>query len=479
MCARDLRTEANADLDTEVVVIGAGIAGLVAAWDIARLGYRVRVLERSDWVGGRMHAISLAGLPIELGAESFATRGGAVAALLGELGLAASIVTPRRRPAWTVASGASYRMPAAGALGIPVHPFAADTRRVLGLRGAWGLALEPWRPRSLLPATASLAEIARERLGQDVLEKLIAPVTEGVHSASPDALRLDAHPELEREYARTGSLLRSARLARASRSAAGGAVQSLAGGMSVLIARLVRELRAEGAAVHTGVRDLSLDRDGKGWAVRWAGGECSAQSVVLAVPPSVSEQLLANSDANAEHPSAQATPCQSNAVGTAVETVVVVVTEPRLVSAPRGTGALIRAGHPRIRAKALTHMNAKWAWLDQAVEPGTHVLRLSYGSRGGTPATEALSGAEAAELALSDASEVFGIRLDPDNVQAHARARWVIPPRSSASAPAPGVVVTGEAYAGTGLASVVPHARAAARTVISALSKSHRREPPT
>ena len=57
--------------DVDVIVIGAGVAGLAAAADLARRGRRVRVYEARDRIGGRIHTIREPGLalPVELGAE--------------------------------------------------------------------------------------------------------------------------------------------------------------------------------------------------------------------------------------------------------------------------------------------------------------------------------------------------------------------------------------------------------------------------
>ena len=58
------------DID-DVVVIGAGVAGLAAAAELAEHGLRVRVFEARDRVGGRILTVRPDGLslPIELGAE--------------------------------------------------------------------------------------------------------------------------------------------------------------------------------------------------------------------------------------------------------------------------------------------------------------------------------------------------------------------------------------------------------------------------
>ena len=55
----------------DVIVVGAGIAGLAAARTLAEAGRRVAVIEARDRVGGRIYTMpaSRGGLPVELGAE--------------------------------------------------------------------------------------------------------------------------------------------------------------------------------------------------------------------------------------------------------------------------------------------------------------------------------------------------------------------------------------------------------------------------
>lgn len=55
----------------DVIVIGAGAAGLMAAWELAQTGKSVGIIEARDYFGGRMHTIldQEFDLPVELGAE--------------------------------------------------------------------------------------------------------------------------------------------------------------------------------------------------------------------------------------------------------------------------------------------------------------------------------------------------------------------------------------------------------------------------
>jgi monoamine oxidase len=70
----------------DVVVVGAGFAGLTAARSLTRLGYDVRVLEGRDRVGGRSHTTTIAGVPVDLGGTFVGPTQTEVLKLAAELG---------------------------------------------------------------------------------------------------------------------------------------------------------------------------------------------------------------------------------------------------------------------------------------------------------------------------------------------------------------------------------------------------------
>ncbi len=75
------------NVETEVAVVGAGIAGLSAASALAREGRDVVVLEARDRVGGRVWNTEIGGEANELGGQWVAPYQSAVHALLEELGI--------------------------------------------------------------------------------------------------------------------------------------------------------------------------------------------------------------------------------------------------------------------------------------------------------------------------------------------------------------------------------------------------------
>jgi monoamine oxidase len=71
---------------TDIVIIGAGLAGLTAADELSRAGHDVLVVEGRDRVGGRIHTTEVAGVPVDAGATWVAPGHTAVRELADRLG---------------------------------------------------------------------------------------------------------------------------------------------------------------------------------------------------------------------------------------------------------------------------------------------------------------------------------------------------------------------------------------------------------
>ena len=258
-----------AEAGSDAIVVGGGIAGLVVARRLARGGMRVTLLEPSDRLGGQIAPLRVAGIDLDAAAESFATRGGVVADLADELGLAGDLIVPSPSPAWLHrADGTSVPLPAAGVLGIPGHPLAADVVRTIGRPAAWRAALDRVLPRSVGRDAASLGDLVRARMGRGVADGLVAPIVRGVHSREPDALPVEsASPRLRAELAAHGSLAAAVRSLRA-QAPAGSQVGGIRGGMHRLVAALADDCARLGVEVRTradidGIGPRSVTADGR------------------------------------------------------------------------------------------------------------------------------------------------------------------------------------------------------------------------
>ncbi|MEV8213690.1 protoporphyrinogen oxidase [Leifsonia sp. NPDC077715] len=468
---------------TRVVVIGGGVAGLVVARECARPGFEVTLLESAARVGGSVAPLELGGMTLDAGAESFATRGGHVADLLHDLGLDEDVVQPNPSGAWVRHGSTSVPLPKAGLLGIPSSPLASDVVAAIGAGGAFRAYLDRLMPVLKIGTEPRLGTLVRKRMGTKVLELLVAPVATGVYSASPDDLDVDVvAPGLNAALTRLGSLsgavgeLRSA-------SKAGSAVGGLRGGMWRLPQALAADTEARGGVIRTGTGVAAIEpwsprdeedeeRPGR-WIVRTAAGEeLVADALALAAPADAALPLLAS--VGLGDLSELAWPAASS-----VELVTLIVEDDRLASTPVGTGVLV-ADVPGadVRAKAMTHSSAKWAWVAEAAGPGRHVVRLSYGRAGRPAETLALADAELRAQAIADASRLLNIPIAESAVIAFARTPWTnalpyatvgqrerIERVRSEVDGVEGLEVTGSWLTGTGLASVIPDARRTAERV--------------
>jgi oxygen-dependent protoporphyrinogen oxidase len=422
---------------SDVLIVGAGIAGLTAARDLAMGGLRVTLLESSDRVGGKVTGHTVAGVELDSGAESFATRGEVVASLVRELGLADELQHPNPDGAWLYQrDGAAHPLPATGLLGIPGSPMSADVLAIVGLRGAFRAQLDALIPGPVGGREKYLGPFVRKRMGQRVLERLVAPVVSGVHSRHPDELEVDrVAPGLRRAVRQNESLAKAVLALRAA-APAGAAVGGLRGGIHRLATELHRDVVAFGGEVRLGCTVASVDATG--------------------VTTSTGERITARH---------RVLTSAATTGGTPVVLATLMLDLAALDPAPRGTGLLVERGAD-VAAKALTHATAKWSWLGESVPEHHHVVRLSYDA-------DRLPAGDLAEQARTDAETLLGVAIPAAAVTGFARADWTAAPATTPVAP--GVIAIGEAASGTGLAAVIGHARAEASRLLSELAGTETR----
>jgi oxygen-dependent protoporphyrinogen oxidase len=413
----------------DFVVVGGGVGGLVLARRLVLGGSTVILIEASDRLGGTVARQTVGGIDVDAGAESFATRGGVVAKLAKSLGLGDDIVEPNPAGAWLQpATGPAFHLPENSLLGIPAFPLARDVTDIIGARAGWRAFLETLIPGTYGAKSVTIGELVRKRMGVAVLDRLVRPIARGVHSTDANDLPLDqAVPGLRAALLRNNSLARAVQDLRGTSARAGSAVAGIRGGVVRLVDQLSVDLNRFGVDVRLGVAASGVEPDHV-----MVDGVRLEGTVVVAAPG-----VLGNSTDR----------------GHRVVLATLVVEQPLLDAAPRGTGVLVAEGAAGIHARALTHSTAKWPWLAERAG-GKHVVRLSYDD----------AGEDLAEVARADAEALLGVPIPASAVLDFARAEWYRPNRYT---PTPDdIPVAGESIAGTGLASVVARSEALAGTLL-------------
>jgi oxygen-dependent protoporphyrinogen oxidase len=391
---------------TQVLVLGGGIAGLVAARELARDFDSIIVLEKSDQLGGSIGSSVIAGHRVDSGAEAFAVNRNDALALIDSLGLTDQLVSPARADARIRSGRDTYLIPH-GILGIPSDLSDPSVLAAVGphaLAEAIELDAKPWD----LVGSISIGNLVRTRLGNAFVERLLSPVVGGVHAANPDLLDADAIvPGLAAAAANAGSLTAAVSKMRTSASAArpGGAIMSLRGGMHTLVDALALDLTGHGVSIllSDGATTASYVQDL--WHVSTtAGEEFTSEVLVVALPSEAAAHLFAT-DLSLTEPLSQVQT-------TDVAIVLLALRAPELAFAPLGSGVLITSDSEGVEAKASTHASAKWAWVGETFGE-THLLRFSYGRDGRLP-DDLL---KLQELAVADAKVLYGLEA-PEVIQA-------------------------------------------------------------
>ena len=522
--------EAVGERRWDALVIGGGIAGLTAAWDLVRAGLRPLLIEARGYTGGLVAAGSIGGARMDLGAEGFVVRGQAATSMLAELGLRTAAPHGRPRlflpPLTPGAGGGSpqwvlHRFPDNAYLGIPAEPLAADVVAMIGPGAAHRAAQDADLPGTVGTGPedpADLASFVTARMGAGVLERLVRPIVAGIHSADPADLAADVvMPGLRRATAELGSL--SAAVAallerrRARQDGGGGRSVDAAveGGLFRLTDALREAIEAGGGSVRT--------RTGAQWLRPGdiedsAGGETPAAWRVGIAPtrrgPTPSDEPVPDGAQEVVVTDRVVVACSAGAalrllrgvpglpasateltvpVGAPIARFTLVARAPELSGEPVGSGLLVAPDGAEpgggsasvvacpVRAKALSHLSAKWPWVGAELRalhgPDVHALRLSYG-RPGQPRPQV-----DLQVALDDVATLTGVRIEPEAVIDHMLVRWdgTLPPVTPAYrerttrleeqlAPVSGLEVTGAWVAGTGIAAVVGHARTAAGRLV-------------
>jgi oxygen-dependent protoporphyrinogen oxidase len=186
-----------------VVIIGGGITGLAAAWELHQHAVPYLLLEASERLGGKIKTERADGFIIEGAADSFLATKPWAWQLCREIGLGDRLIGTNdpNRKVYVLKDGRLNSMPPGMRLLVPVDPDGLLASNLLSEAGKRRLLAEPEIPGGWTGLDESLASFVRRRFGEEALEVLGEPLMAGIHTADPEILSMQAsYPDyLEKE----------------------------------------------------------------------------------------------------------------------------------------------------------------------------------------------------------------------------------------------------------------------------------------
>jgi protoporphyrinogen/coproporphyrinogen III oxidase len=465
-----------------VVVVGGGIAGLAAAHallDRSSGGVDVTVLEGSPAVGGKLCLTSVAGIPVDAGAESLLARRPEAVGLAQAVGLGDDVVHPAVTGASVWSRGSLRPLPTGQVMGIPVDLRALAASQVVSLPGLARIPLDHVLARTPVRGDVAVGTYVAQRLGREVVDRLVEPLLGGVYAGHADELSLDATvPQLAGAVRVERSLLRAVSEVRGAAEPPAFSelpvFAGIRGGVGRLPAAVADACRRGGAVVRVDAMVRELRRWPGGWRLVLGPArqpeELLASAVVLAVPAANAARLLAGV-------SAEAATELSSIEYASVGLVTVAVPLEEVAGRLTGTGFLAPPVEGRT-VKAATYSSHKWQWL-AGTAGDLAVLRASVGRHREVVDLQR-DDDELAELAVADLSAALRTELHPVGTTV---TRWggALPQYTvghlervgrvrRAVAQHPGLAVCGAAYDGVGVPACIGSARMAADRVLTAVA---------
>ena len=355
------------DADVSVAVVGAGISGLAAAYELQARRVHHVLIEGAPRTGGVIRTDRVDGFTIDGGPDALLAQKPAAIDLCRELGLGDRLVPALPpRSAFVLRDGRLHPLPEGSVLGIPtrIRPLAAT--RLLSAAGKARMALDLILPGGP-PAgrdDESIASFFARRFGREAVDYIAEPLLAGIHAGHVDRLSIRAlFPRLAEAERAHGSVMRALAAERRGARTPDGPFRSLPGGIGELAGALAGALEPGVLRMGDGVCEI---RGRAPYRLLLNGGETvSAAQVVLAVPAHTAAALVRPLD-----------PELAELCGgiphTSSATVTLGYPRDAIRHDLRGTGFVVPRSERGVSVMAATWISSKWPG---RAPPGQALLR--------------------------------------------------------------------------------------------------------
>lgn len=476
----------NSESETQnrrITVVGGGISGLAAAYEIQRqareenLPVTVTLVEAENRLGGKILTENIDGLTIEGGPDCFIRQKPYAANLAAAVGLKDDLIGTNddKRKTYVVNKGRLTPLPEGVMLIIPTKIWPFVTSSLFSWPGKIRMGMDMFVPSFKGSGDETVSRFVRRRLGDEALEKLAEPLLSGIHVSDPETQSLLAtfprFRELEQKHGNLilGMLAERKSTAKHRQNGAKPAsiFQSLRGGLGQLPAAL--EAALSDCVIYKGAKVETIERSGSGYRLSLSTGlVIDADAVILAIPSYQAAALLEPLD-----PRTAAALTAINYVSTA--TISLGYRKADIDRALPGFGFV----SPRQEARKISACTISSVKFDHRAPDDMILLRCFLGGPRHEDMVD-LTDPEITQTARQELESLLGITAEPVVTRVY---RWVkANPQydlghlervdhifSLVAAELPGIYLAGSAYRGVGIPDCVRQGTETAKQAISSL----------
>lgn len=449
-----------------VAIVGGGITGLSAAWELQRRAMPYIVLESANRLGGKLQTAQIDGFQVEWAADSFLTSNPHAAQLCAEIGLLPDLVPTNQiqRTVYIYTGGRLHPFPRGMRLIVPVEPAGLLESDLLSEQGKQRMLSEVDIPARSQIGDESLASFIERRFGREALQIFGEPLMSGIHVADPNLLSIDAtfpqYPQMERTHGSVTAGMRATPPPGRLPGVPASLFVSPKAGMHSLITTLTEHLTGH---VRTATRVIEVRDDRT--VVLSTGEHIRTAGVIVATPARAAADMVRGSFPTIAAQLDDFTVASSAVISLAFP----------LIDVPLpldGYGVVI----PRREQTAITACTWSSTKLPGCAPAGYALLRVFVGGHGRVRQTD-VPDDEMLRLARADLAAMLHITAPPVLERVHrftdANPQYLVGHRErvahlDATLP-PWLRLAGCAYSGVGVPDCVRQGRSAAGTV-SAIS---------
>ncbi|MDF0725817.1 protoporphyrinogen oxidase [Cytobacillus sp. S13-E01] len=459
-----------------VLVIGGGITGLSAMYELQKWkmenqsDVRLVLTEASAELGGKIRTITDGGFIMEAGADSIVSRKANAMSFVEELGLKNDVVYNSTGQSFIYVDGGLKPIPPDSIFGIPMSIESLAQSTLVSAEGKVEALKDFYTKNVTFTKNDSIGEFLEYFLGEELVEKQIAPVLSGVYSGNLNDLTIASTLPYVFDYKeKYGSIIKGFKENK-QKFQSGGDKKffSFKNGMGTLIDAYERKL--EEVEIFKNSKVSKIEKKSNHYKVIFTNMESiEADHIVLSIPHTTAKELF-----NDQKPIKEF----DNFKNSSLISVYVGFDVPDSLLPSNGTG-FIAANSDELSCNACTWTSRKW---EHTSESGNLLVRLFYKSS--HPSFALLKGMNEAELlqvALSDINKSLGITAEPitnivtnwvDNMPNYqiTHPQNVEALENELAENYPSVILAGCSYYGVGIPDCIENGEITARKIISLLN---------